>query len=76
MKNFPEYCRDLNHLDIDEDSTKSLRVYFEGLNDALKQFESMLDELDTKHPETKSMRINFENLRKLIAKGERKPLQN
>lgn len=76
MKNFLEYCRDVNQLDIDEDPTELLCVYFESLKNELNQFETMLDKLDADHPKIKPMRISFEHLHKLIAKGEQKSFQN
>lgn len=41
------------------------------MNDALKQFESTLDELDTNHSRIKSMQTTYGSLRQLIAQGMR-----
>lgn len=69
LKNFPKYCQNISELD-NNISPQSLCQYLNGINNAVEQFESKLDELDTKHSKVKKMRIDSENLAKLIAKGE------
>lgn len=64
MKSFFGYCQNLIH--NDDNGIDSLKLYFNGLSDTMKQIKSMLAKSNTNHTEVSEMHINMNKLQKLL----------
>ncbi|XP_031625601.1 uncharacterized protein LOC116342217 [Contarinia nasturtii] len=69
LKVFSGYCQNMNQ--TDGNCVKSLRIFYDGLNDTLEKMQSMFEKSDEDNTEVNGMRNDVRNLQKLISTSEK-----